>query len=376
MDNQYPYIFQVVEAYGGGVFTSVTQICNELVQRGYRVRLLFARRPETPRDIFQFLDRAVEAAELPMVRDISPKADLKALISLIAEVRRFRPRVVHAHSSKAGVLCRIAAMAFRTRMQVYYSPRGLSFLREDVSPVRRQLYLWLERVAAHFGGTVIACSTSELERVRADVKTDRVVLIENAVSSSKIPHREGELRPPLIIGTLGRISAQKNPRLFVDISRELQSRDVRLVWIGGGDDEDIIHRMRESGITVTGWIDREAALEKVSTFAVYLQTSLWEGMPLALIESALAGVPAVVTNIVGNRDVVCDGETGFVCDSLAEMVTAVDRLLDDRELNDRMGAAARSRALTRFSVSRMTDELLSAYHLPTRKTNRSTPLHD
>jgi glycosyltransferase involved in cell wall biosynthesis len=88
---------------------------------------------------------------------------------------------------------------------------------------------------------------------------------------------------------------------------------------------------------------------------------MWEGMPLALIEAQATGLPAVVSDVVGCRDVVRDGITGFVCGTMDEVVERVKLLIVDTELRKKMGANARSMALKRFSSERMHRESLAVY---------------
>jgi glycosyltransferase involved in cell wall biosynthesis len=99
---------------------------------------------------------------------------------------------------------------------------------------------------------------------------------------------------------------------------------------------------------------------------IYVQTSLWEGMPVAVIEAQVAGVPAVVTDILGNRDVVRDGETGFVCRHEEEMVAQLVKLIREPKVRVHMGQQARRFAVTRFSIERLLDELLDAYQAVVR----------
>lgn len=84
---------------------------------------------------------------------------------------------------------------------------------------------------------------------------------------------------------------------------------------------------------------------------------------MAVIEAQVAGIPAVVTDVLGNRDVVINAETGFICGTIQEMVDRLAALVADAGARERMGARARELALGRFSVDRMLEELISAYAL-------------
>jgi glycosyltransferase involved in cell wall biosynthesis len=84
-------------------------------------------------------------------------------------------------------------------------------------------------------------------------------------------------------------------------------------------------------------------------------------MPEALIEAQVCGLPAVATDVVGNRDVVAHGETGFLCRSADEMASSLARLVHDPALRLRLGARARERALPRFNLDRLVDVLETLY---------------
>jgi glycosyltransferase involved in cell wall biosynthesis len=112
---------------------------------------------------------------------------------------------------------------------------------------------------------------------------------------------------------------------------------------------------------IAGWQARAEVYSALAMADVFVLPSLWEGMPLALIEAQAAGLPAVVSNVVGNRDVVIDGETGFVCDSDRELIAKTRLLIEDVDLRLKMGLAARAMAAERFSVQRMHREMMIVY---------------
>jgi glycosyltransferase involved in cell wall biosynthesis len=98
----------------------------------------------------------------------------------------------------------------------------------------------------------------------------------------------------------------------------------------------------------------------MSELDIYVQTSRWEGMPVALIEAQVAGIPAVVTDVVGNRDVVVHGVTGFV-GSDEEIPGYLEQLRGDRKLREEMGAAARELAVAKFSMDTIFHRWLNTY---------------
>ena len=107
------------------------------------------------------------------------------------------------------------------------------------------------------------------------------------------------------------------------------------------------------------------------TADIFVMTSLWEGMPLTLLDAQAIGLPAVVPDVVGCRDVVVDGVTGFICKNDSALIEKTRLLIRDVDLRARMGLAAKSMAIQRFSIDRMHSEILDAYGLPHDASNRA-----
>jgi glycosyltransferase involved in cell wall biosynthesis len=351
---------QISEAFGGGVFASVTGLANGLAERGHEVHIAYSRRPQTPTDIAAHIDGAIRLHELELARPIDAKADWQGMLAIRRLLRSIDPDIIHLNSSKAGVLGRVAARLTGHQSRTYYSPRGLSFLQQDSSAPMRRLYEAIEWSMARLGGTIVACSASEYELVRAKIRPRRLVLIDNGIHVDLVPARTDRGDGIVRVGTTAIIKYQKNPLLFANLAQRAKASNVEFVWIGDGDpvQRDLLQR---AGVKVTGWIPRVDVLAQMSRLDVYLYPSLWEGMPLALIEAQVCGVPAVVMDAVGNRDIVRNGETGFVGRTFDELSAQLDQLIRAPDLRLRMGTAAREIALKRFDIRRVIDEYEALY---------------
>jgi glycosyltransferase involved in cell wall biosynthesis len=356
-------VLHIVESFGGGVLTSVTQICNILAQEGMQVHLAYSLRPETPGNFQSLLDPRVYLHQLNLTRNIDIINDFNSVFSIVQLVRQVEPDILHLHSSKAGFLGRLAVCLCspieKNKIKVFYSPRGFSFLQQDANICKRKAYLYLERLADRFGGTIIACSQSEGEEARYILKARQVKVIDNAIDISKIPLAL-LTENPIQIGISGRIAPQRNPEMFMRLAKKFDEENVKFIWVGGGkaDDEAIL---AASGIEVTGWLSRDVALNKMAALNIYLHTSLWEGMPLSLIEAMTAGLPAVVTDVIGNRDVVEHSVTGFIGKNEEDIASYLKILIKNKDLRLEMGKAAREDALRRFSLPRLRKDILELY---------------
>jgi glycosyltransferase involved in cell wall biosynthesis len=355
-------IVHITEAFGGGVLSMLTQLSNRAAAAGVGVTILHSIRPETPDNFPRLFHPAVKLTYVDMIREVSVKSDVSSLMNLVRKLRELDPSVVHLHSSKAGVLGRAAARIAAPRARVFYSPHGLAFLRRDVSAAKQFAYLSFERIAAKLGGTIVACSTSELQEIETKMHARKTRLIENGVNVPEIPPHLQKARGQVLIGMSGRASYQKNHEGFVQLATQLAGPSTKFVWIGG-QAEELPEGTPQNALTCSGWVTRERALTLTAELDIYVQTSRWEGMPIALIEAQVAGIPAVVTDVVGNRDVVLHGVTGFVASNAVEMAHYIAQLRDDPQLRARMGAAARKSASARFSMDAIFRQWLSVYEL-------------
>lgn len=357
-------IIHITEALGGGVAHSLSQLAIAQATDGHQVIVLHSVRPDTPVNLLSDLyPKPIDRRILPMVTAINPVADIKALWQIRGLLKMESPDVIHLHSSKAGVLGRLAALLTGKRDRVFYSPRGFAFLREDVSPSKKNLFLNLERLACKMGGTIIGCSETEANLARSEVGHSQTCLVENSVDLSAVPVASGSANNRVRIVTSGRICYQKAPWRFRGLALGCTDLEATFVWLGDGElrVDLMVADVLPDNMCIAGWLPRAGVYTELAKADIFVLASLWEGMPLALIEAQAAGLPAVVSDVVGNRDVVINEKTGFVCQTDAELLEKTRLLINNAELRRRMGQAARDMATVRFSVGRMHREMMAVY---------------
>lgn len=357
-------VFQVVECGGpGGTGEQVAAICNGLDPERFEVSLIYAVRGGSAEDYRAKCAGAKAAYYVPeMTREISLTSDLAALRRLRALFAEHRPDVVHAHSSKAGVLARAAAKAAQIET-VFYTPHGYGFLQQDRSAASRLLYKTVEKAAARIGAT-IACSPGEAAAAAA---------LGGGPVHTVCDAYLGEFREPLpheglTVGACGRLTYARNPDAWVLLAQRLtDSRNgLKCLWIGGGEDEPRLRTQLENmnltaRVEVTGWVASEQARERLRSLDVFVHYSRWDALPNAVLEAMAAGLPVVASSNSGNRDAVVDGVTGFIARDEVELLELCQRLIDDKALRLKLGAAGRERVRREFSRDRMLAELSRLY---------------
>jgi glycosyltransferase involved in cell wall biosynthesis len=159
---------------------------------------------------------------------------------------------------------------------------------------------------------------------------------------------------------VGRICYQKAPWRFAMVASALQGM-ARFVWVGDGDPADRRRWLDGTDVEVAGWLDEQQLHDFLVDTTVLLFPTLWEGMSMSLMQAQAQGVPAIVSDAVGNRDAVQHGVTGFVISGDEELVSRTRELLLDPALRERMSVAAVAWARTGLSDDDLGTDSLALY---------------
>ena len=309
-----------------------------------------------------------------MVREISPRRDVAALVRLTRIFAKERPDVVHAHTYKAGILASVAARLAGVPA-VLFTPHGHIFSRGAKIPVvpgglKLEALRWITRAAQGCADRITALSDQDLEqqlRLRLSAAS-KYVVVRNGIDCERFAGpRPRAFKGAPVIGAVGRFSEEKGHRYLLEAMAELRSRlpGARLVLVGYGALEGDL-RSRAAGLGVEGAVtfagERDSA-ELLGAFDVFVQPSLYESQGIAILEAMAAGVPVVASDVGGVRDVVREGATGLLVPpanpkALAEGVV---RLWGDRELSHRLAEEAGRNVRERFSSVGMLDAYAALY---------------
>ena len=223
----------------------------------------------------------------------------------------------------------------------------------------------MEVLGALICGKLIVSSTSEFELAKTLVSQERITLVENCTDIGDTSYEGTTTSKSVRIMSAGRLCYQKAPWRFWSLAMLLKVELADFVWIGEGEMQEMLEQnYAYKYVRVTGWVDRDRLWREMLLSDVFIMTSLWEGMPLTLIDAQALGLPAVVPDVVGCRDVVIDGVTGYVCKTDKDLIDKTRQLIQDAELRLRMGKAAKVMCLKRFSVQRMNREMMKIYGFP------------
>lgn len=313
--------------------------------------------------------KQVKTYSIDMYRALNPVKDMKAVMQAIKIIKKEKPDLVHCHSAKGGVIGRFAA--FFTGTKVVYTAHAFSFLSAE-SAKKKQIFLLLEKIAK-LNSYLLACSGSERElgiRVvgfkekkafawnnavpDADKGLTRISQISRISSqkneTSDLPVPKAEER---YITSIGRPSYQKNPLFMVEVAHgiHLKHPDIKFYLLGVGfyspmleDMKKLIHQYdMDDTFYLLPWLSHEETLKYVKGSLLYFMTSLYEGLPISVIEAMSLGKAIVVSDVLGNKDCVKDGFNGYLLPLKEEVfVEKMNDLIENDEKRKEMEKNSRS----------------------------------
>jgi glycosyltransferase involved in cell wall biosynthesis len=353
-------VYQPIE---GGVGRHVADLCAGLASLGHEV---ITCGPAPPSRV----PTCGPHVALELGRAVSPRADALALRRFGSIVRSVVPDIVHAHSSKAGAVARLARVAHR--VPVIYTPHGYAFAGFFQREPERLAYRLAERLLAPLAARVLAVCEAEAALARAIGPADRVRMVHNGVQPAvpgDVDARMGALRRDgPVICTLTQLRPGKGVETLIDATPCLltgQPRAQIAIW-GDGPELGIL-RSRAEDLGVRDAVhflgaadDPLSVLRGANQFVL---PSWAEAFPYVMLEAMSAACPIVASDVGGIREALGDGDAGMLVAPRAplELAGAMIDLLGDPARSATLGDAARHRVERQFTVSMMVERVARVY---------------
>lgn len=348
-------ILHVVESFGGGVYDFIVSLVNGLPEFNHTI--LYAKRENFKESFKEDFSEKVKFIHWKNAsREINLKKDFlagKELYNVLSEKKYDK---IHLHSSKAGFIGRVVGRIKNQQDKVLYTTHGVSFLRTDVSNLKNNLYILFEKIGMYMGGDIVACSKSEAEFMKSK-GIKKAGYIYNGIEIPKeIPKVEKD-EDIINIVTVGRMTYQKNPKQFNEIAEQfLDNKKIRFTWIGDG---ELRSELKSSNINVTGWKSQQEVLEELCKGHIYLSTSLWEGLPLAVLQGMSVGLPLVLSNCVGNVDLIENNKNGFMFEEVSKGIEKLEKILQLSNKNILKNSS--EKIINKFSLKLMIENYKAKY---------------
>lgn len=366
-----------MEATIGGTRRHLVDVSRAQRARGLDVHVCAAalRQPDFARDLDALAAEGCGVHPLPMVRAIRPLTDGRHLGRIKALLGELRPDVVHTHSSKAGVLGRLASGATGIGARVH-TPHTFAFLFEAMfSRSKRRLFRWIETRLARDTDAVIAVSASE---GRAFVESGvvppaRVRVVPNGIdpapwaAARPLPRAELGIAPDVPLGiVVGLLNVAKGQDVLLRALAACRSERLELLIVGHGETEVELRAIAAANglaarVHFLGFRTDVPRLMKTADFLVL--PSRWEGLPYVVLEAQAAGLPVVATAVSGALDLVSDANGRRVpIEDVAALAAALDELARlDRDERAALGRAGAALVGERHTVEAMVDGLVRVY---------------
>lgn len=347
----------------GGAQIHVRDMASALIENGHTVRVAGGH----DGDFASVLrERGVPFMHIrSLQRPIHPYRDMRAVNELASFLRDERPDLVSLHSSKAGLVGRLAARL--AGVPAIFTAHGWAFT-DGVSAMNASLYRWIERAAAPYSSRIITVSEFDRQLALGNRvgRTEQLVTVRNGMPDVVVRSARGDNGGVVRLVMVARFSPQKAHARLLRALKSLERDDWDLELIGGGEGR----LSCESLVTRLGLVDQVRFSGEVNDVGdrlacadAYVLATNWEGLPRSIIEAMRAGLPVVANDVGGVRELVADGENGYLVarDDERGLAAKLSALIEDPDRRARMGEVSRRRYDEEFRFERMYEKTFSVY---------------
>jgi glycosyltransferase involved in cell wall biosynthesis len=330
-------LLHVSQPSGGGVEIYIRQIIHLIDYNRFELSVI------TPQnESFEHFckEHHVACYRVDMVRGISIFGDIQSFCNICRLIKKINPDIVHLHSSKAGFIGRIATKLLHKKS--IFTPHGVSYMM--FTGRKRMLFKILEIFARIFTYRVLGCSNSESKRMNIDLKipVSKINTLPNAISIENINSKNEKTADTIKIGTIGRLTYQKNPLLLVNIANQTLKKypNAEFSILGAGQNDTL----REETVCLISKFEiadkfkilpyktKAEAENYLKSLDIFILPSIFEGLPLSLLEAMACGVPCITSKCDGCNDVIVNNINGFSCMLAEEYVDAISVLMENSQL--------------------------------------------
>ena len=299
------------------------------------------------------------------------KNDLRAIKEIRKLIKKYKPDIVYAHSSKAGAVARMADIGLKN--YCIYNPHGWAF-NMRCSEKKKTMYTAIEKIAAPFCDKIICISDAEKQSAlkKKICKENKLQVIFNGVDIEAYEKdtygavERKDLNIPedaFVVGMVGRISPQKAPDIFVKMAKRVKEKisNAHFIIVGNGEQESEIRKYAADNgflenLHITGWVNNP--MSYIELFDVACLLSRWEGFGLVLPEYMMAGKPIVASKVDAIPNIVKDGQNGLLVeiDDAIGASKAVLQIYQETELKNRLITQGLKDVHAKFNARRVSEE--------------------
>lgn len=363
----------------GGAAENTLLSVHLLDKNKYSVSVISGVFDERSINVESFLGTDLPVITYPnLVREISPWKDVIHFIEIIKYLKKQKVDIIHTHSSKAGIIHRLAARLAGVPV-IIHTVHGWSF-NYRMNPLIRFFYIFLEKLADSVTDKLITVTMLDTDKgLRHRIGNPaKYLTIHSSIDIGKyrkpdkpvsdIRAELGILDNELVIGTVSRMDQQKAPIEFMKVAKAINSEypEIKFLFVGDGDlrnsvEKFIIDNGLQDKVILTG--TRSDINNMLAVMDIFILTSLWEGLPRVFSQAMAAGLPIVATRVDGAPEAVIEGKNGFLVDpgDTLSMKEKLQILIEDENKRIAMAEYGNKHVLPDFDVKNMISDLEQLY---------------
>ncbi len=344
----------------GGAQVHVKDLAMALQQDQHKALILTGQQGVYNEDLRQVGIESIACEFLS--KSINPFLDGKSFRHILNIISLFKPDVIAAHSSKAGLLGRLASQI--TKIPCVFTVHGWSFTTGIPEP-NRSIYRWLEKLTAPWADKIIC--VSEYDRqigLKAGVNPQQLITIHNGMQDTSPNLRANPAQShPIKIAMIARFDQQKDHATLI---KAFQHIDAELILVGEGPEVPKI-RQQVAKLGISDKVQflgfRKDIAQILAQVQIFTLISNWEGLPCTIIEAMRAGLPVVASDVGGVREIVIDEQTGYLIPrgDFKRLQQKLAYLISHDQVRLSMGAFGRQKYESQLTFQHMYDKTLATY---------------
>ena len=299
-----------------------------------------------------------------LTRNISLFNDSAALVQCVSLIQKIQPSLIHTHSSKAGLIGRLAGQI--CGVPTLFTAHGWGFT-PNTPKVRRAIALIAEKALARMTTRVVCVSEDDRQlALRKGVATQQTLTtIRYGIPNQSVAIADPSLNPPRLI-MVARFNEQKDQATLLKAIALLKDESFSVDFVGSGESMADCQSLADSlGLSnrVSFLGDRRDVSELLARSQVFVLSTHYEGLPISILEAMRSGLPVVATAVNGVPEEVVHGQTGLVIphEDVSALAEALRSMIGDPQMRAAMGRAGREKFLREFTLETMTDQLKKIY---------------
>jgi glycosyltransferase involved in cell wall biosynthesis len=278
-----------------------------------------------------------------------------------------RIEIVHSHGKGAGIYSRMLKI-LNYKLKIVHTFHGIHV--QQYSDFTRRIYILFERALRNVTTAFINVSEGENKICKELKFANNNTLVKIIYNGIELPQPTNNfsvmefLKGKFVVISISRFDFSKNMRLAFNVAKTLKEEDIYFLWVGDGEDlKELEEASKNNNLKIIFIGFQENVADYLLISSLYLSTSRWEGLPLALLEASSLGIPLIATNVTGNNEVVVNGVNGYLFENgnYKEAADKIYSLYLNNDLCQRFAEESKKRFKSLFTVQKMVTETCALY---------------